>query len=1222
MNIGLRYLIVLVTLGVTVAKSQPRTWTLTDGSQIQGEIESWGTKWGPGDLAIKNELAQVKEYFLSDFSPADQAYLQTLRVPWKRVEQMSSFALFGSDLFNLDSGTIVGKSWMLGAAYGRNVVQSVAGGLNDMFFVQSGAGDATKMGFTVPSKVGVKRPYLFQSGLLGQPVAGDSLATGSGVSLSADFTSAIFFKDGDLWSATPDWWNNKLKNEKKVTSVGVLNDPKLLLWFDHWVYLWGGLSKDKPVLKIDLSTGSVEEIGSCGVFGPGNETFTNPSSSLVCLANGATLHIYDPRSGKAWRMRNHPDNGSREVLIGNGHPMKWLDDNRFVVFVSFRQENAASANHGEVSQFYLADIRTDKIQTIDIGNVTQTQLDSDDDFVITKFVTFLPDNQAAFISQSPHSDEDKVKQGPKYPSGYALVDFSTGSVSRLPFTSIDQITWLNDQFCLYTRSTGGLAAVGTWLYDRKSNKSQRALAQQADFRTLGNSAYFEDRNEIWFQVQGPSNQSVELYRINLLRGSVDRVTNLPAGAYIISRLSPTPIDLGISDKEKSSYLSAVQRARAESAAKAEAAARATPVFKILQTFNRYSPYPVLVVQGSDKALYGSAVGGRFNSGMLFRIQTDGSHFEVLHEFEGPEEGLTVNSLVKSAGGILFGSTVRKVDFQPNGDPNFGIIPDGLFKYAPNERNYAILYASKEPQNGWQDALSLPLVGTATPEGILYGKCDQAAVFRFETKERVLDVIHNAYWATQEIQKTGTQTFKRDYRDESGRGPFRSQSGSQQTGDALIQVGDRLYSVTETGGRGNEGRMVSMSLKGEDFKTVYDFSSRSPEGGTPSSSLVVGHGDVIYGVCKSGGQSQNGSIFQLKPDTGECRAVLSFDRNTDPPRGALAQGPDDWIYFVIREKICRVKPDGTQSSVLYAIKDDTIRAGGQPAAALVCDSDGVLYGSIGGLVFSLSLPGSGSGTLTQRSPTANRAENQQQQQGILEGTDQEKTRQDPQQIDDGKHGQLQPETQPSNVLYRKQEMRRGADQEQTRQDQQQTDGDKHGQLQSETETSNLPPNRMRRGTEDQDQPQDGFSTDEAPVQPKPRTGSAGRSAQNAEGSASAQESLILRLNSALDQHDYETVLSFVPNGRTDYFGHRNASSSFIEKDMQADARNYRWTRSNPDLSTFRTFTDANGIVHESIQMETAAQEISGKRHHAFVQLDISYRNEDPPSILSMEMRVLK
>jgi hypothetical protein len=123
-------------------------------------------------------------------------------------------------------------------------------------------------------------------------------------------------------------------------------------------------------------------------------------------------------------------------------------------------------------------------------------------------------------------------------------------------------------------------------------------------------------------------------------------------------------------------------------------------------------------------------------------------------------------------------------------------------------------------------------------------------------------------------------------------------------------------------------------------------------------------------------------------------------------------------------------------------------------------------------------------------------------------------------------------------------------------------------------------------------------------------------------ASAQGSLILRLNSAIDAHDYATALSFVPNGRTDYFGQRSASSAFIEKDIQGDARTYRWTKSIPGLSTFRAFTDTSGIVHESIQMETSAQEISGRRHHASAQMDISYRDEDPPSILSMDLRVLK
>lgn len=155
-------------------------------------------------------------------------------------------------------------------------------------------------------------------------------------------------------------------------------------------------------------------------------------------------------------------------------------------------------------------------------------------------------------------------------------------------------------------------------------------------------------------------------------------------------------------------------------------------------------------------------------------------------------------------------------------------------------------------------------------------------------------------------------------------------------------------------------------------------------------------------------------------------------------------------------------------------------------------------------------------------------------------------------------------------------------------------------------------KFARGSTDNFNPRPGFGSQNSDAVGQGQLSSTGN----------AQGSLILRLSSAIDAHDYATVLSFIPNGRTDYFGHRNASSAFIEKDMQGDARNYRWAKSVPDFSTFRTFTDGNGIVHQSIQMETAAEEVSGKRHHAFVQMEISYRDEDPPSILSMELRVIR
>src|ERR1700722_3417902 len=171
----IRLVVIVAGLWIVVAESQARDWTLADGSQIQGEIESWGAKGGPGDLAIKNQRGEIKEYLLSDFSQADQAYLQTQRVPWKQTEQMNRFALLGTDLFNLDTGAVVAKNWM---GWRENTcLRPVAGGMDDMFFGQNNQHEVTHLGFAIPSRISLNRPYTFKSELLGQPLEGDSLAT-------------------------------------------------------------------------------------------------------------------------------------------------------------------------------------------------------------------------------------------------------------------------------------------------------------------------------------------------------------------------------------------------------------------------------------------------------------------------------------------------------------------------------------------------------------------------------------------------------------------------------------------------------------------------------------------------------------------------------------------------------------------------------------------------------------------------------------------------------------------------------------------------------------------------------------------------------------------------------------------------------------------------------------------------------------------------------------
>ena len=68
--------------------------------------------------------------------------------------------------------------------------------------------------------------------------------------------------------------------------------------------------------------------------------------------------------------------------------------------------------------------------------------------------------------------------------------------------------------------------------------------------------------------------------------------------------------------------------------------------------------------------------------------------------------------------------------------------------------------------------------------------------------------------------------------------------------------------------------------------------------------------------------------------------------------------------------------------------------------------------------------------------------------------------------------------------------------------------------------------------------------------------------------SDQDSLILRILKAVENRDYRTSIIYKLDKETDYFGHKNSSSAFIQQDMTQDARSYKWCRFVPDLSTFQ------------------------------------------------------
>jgi serine/threonine protein kinase len=121
----------------------------------------------------------------------------------------------------------------------------------------------------------------------------------------------------------------------------------------------------------------------------------------------------------------------------------------------------------------------------------------------------------------------------------------------------------------------------------------------------------------------------------------------------------------------------------------------------------------------------------------------------------------------------------------------------------------------------------------------------------------------------------------------------------------------------------------------------------------------------------------------------------------------------------------------------------------------------------------------------------------------------------------------------------------------------------------------------------------------------------------DATTSDQDALILRILKAMETHDYRTFLIYTVDKETDYFGHKNSSSAFIQQDMTQDARSYKWCRFVPDLSTFET-----SLGHDSIEYDSDALDVRGKEHKARCRLDIYYTGTTSPRLQALSLKVLR
>jgi len=258
-------------------------------------------------------------------------------------------------------------------------------------------------------------------------------------------------------------------------------------------------------------------------------------------------------------------------------------------------------------------------------------------------------------------------------------------------------------------------------------------------------------------------------------------------------------------------------------------------FTTLHNFNYDSdggyPYAGLILSGST--LYGVAGGGgRGGTGTVFALNTDGTDFTVLYTFTAvprsppytnSDGGEPYGGLILS-GNTLYGTTLG------GGSSAFGTV----FKVNTDGTSFTTLYNFTGGDDGDVASVELILSGNALYGTAAFGgTSDCGTVFKINTDGTGFATVHS-------------------FDGPSGEG-INPYSG-------LILSGNTLYGTTTTGGSSFDGTIFAVNTDGTGFATLYNFTGGN-EGSGPLAGLILS-GNTLYGTTTDGGSSDNGTAFSI------------------------------------------------------------------------------------------------------------------------------------------------------------------------------------------------------------------------------------------------------------------------------------------------------------------------------------------------------------------------
>jgi len=277
------------------------------------------------------------------------------------------------------------------------------------------------------------------------------------------------------------------------------------------------------------------------------------------------------------------------------------------------------------------------------------------------------------------------------------------------------------------------------------------------------------------------------------------------------------------------------------------------------TADGHTPFGSLI-QNTDGKLFGMTLYGGINDyGTIFSLNTDGSDYSKLFEFDSTVTGAhPEGSLMLADNGHMYGLTA--IGGSPNSGTLFEFDPDSVIFI--KRFNFNSFFYGAVPRGTLMQASNGKLYGMTC-----YGNSD-GYIFEFDPISFSYSIRHSFY----------------------------DSPGAMPMGSLMQASNGKLYGMTRDGGCCGNGVLFEFDLIDFSLSTPIDFSGLD-EGGFPYGSLVQASNGKLYGLTYMGGSQNNGTLFEFNPDSSLYK-FISFDPNVTIgkyPIGSLTQAPNGRLY---------------------------------------------------------------------------------------------------------------------------------------------------------------------------------------------------------------------------------------------------------------------------------------------------------------------------------------